>query len=63
MYSRAYSDYRFCVMCFINILCKQFEKHKLDKMTLHLHFILKISADLFGSLKVTLSALPSFENL
>jgi hypothetical protein len=32
-------------------------------MTLHLHFTLKISADLFGSLELTLSAQPSFENL
>jgi hypothetical protein len=32
-------------------------------MTLLLHFILKISADLFGSLEIKLSAQPSFENL
>ncbi len=32
-------------------------------MTLHLHFTLKISADLFGSLESKLSAQPSFENL
>ncbi len=32
-------------------------------MTLHLHFTLKISADLFGSLEIKLSAQPSFENL
>jgi hypothetical protein len=35
----------------------------LDKMTLRLHFTLKISADLFGSLEIKLSAQPSFENL
>jgi hypothetical protein len=32
-------------------------------MALHLHFTLKISADLFGSLEIKLSAQPSFENL
>jgi hypothetical protein len=37
-------------------------KKKLDRMTLHLHFTLEISADLFGSLKIKLSAQPSFEN-
>jgi hypothetical protein len=31
-------------------------------MTPHLHFTLKISADLFGSLESKLSAQPSFEN-
>jgi hypothetical protein len=39
------------------------ENIKLDKMTLHLHFKLKISADFFGSLEITLSAQLSFENL
>jgi hypothetical protein len=32
-------------------------------MTLHFHFPLKISVDLFASLELTLSAQPSFENL
>jgi hypothetical protein len=32
-------------------------------MTLHLYFILKISANLFGSLELVLSSQPSFENL
>jgi hypothetical protein len=32
-------------------------------MTLLLHFTLKISADLFGSLEIKLSAQLSFENL
>jgi hypothetical protein len=32
-------------------------------MTLHSHFTLKISADLFGSLEIKLSAQPSFEYL
>ncbi len=32
-------------------------------MTLHLHFLLKITIDLFGSLTVTLSAQPSFQNV
>jgi hypothetical protein len=32
-------------------------------MTLHLHFTLKISADLFVSLEIKLSAQSSFENL
>jgi hypothetical protein len=36
-------------------------KIKLDKMTLHLHFLLKISADLLGSLEITHSAQLSFE--
>jgi hypothetical protein len=30
-------------------------------MTLHLHFTLKISVDIFGSLELTLSSQPSFE--
>ncbi len=32
-------------------------------MTLHLHSLLKISVDLFGSLAITLSAQPSFQNV
>jgi hypothetical protein len=32
-------------------------------MALHLHFILKICAELFGSLEFKLSAQPSFKNL
>jgi hypothetical protein len=45
-------------------LCSQFGKtKKFGKMTLHLHFTLKISADLFDSLELALSAQRSFENL
>jgi hypothetical protein len=32
-------------------------------MTLHLHFILKIAADLFGSLALTLSSQQYFQNV
>jgi hypothetical protein len=36
---------------------------KLDQMTLHLHFILKMFADLSGNLALTLSAQLSFQNV
>ncbi len=47
-----------------SIFCvNSLKNKKLDKMTLNLHFTLKISADLFGSLEIKLSAQLSFENL
>jgi hypothetical protein len=58
VYSRAHSGYNFRLFC-VNSLKKT---KKIGKMTLHLHFTLKISADLFGSLEIKLSAQPSFEN-
>jgi hypothetical protein len=60
VYSRAHSGYNLRLFC-VNSLKKQ--QKKIGKMTLHLHFTLKISADLFGSLEIKLSAQPSFENL
>jgi hypothetical protein len=51
-----------CVLYFkdVNSLKKQ---KNLTKRHFILHFTLKISADLFGSLEIKLSAQPSFENL
>jgi hypothetical protein len=46
---------------FLRLFCGTVWKNiKLDKMTA---FALKMSADLFGSLEITLSAQLSFENL
>ncbi len=53
-----------CVLDFKDFSVLTVQKNKiLDKITLHLHFTLKISEDLFGSLEIKLSAQPSFENL
>jgi hypothetical protein len=40
-----------------------YKNKKLGRMILHFHFTLKISADIFGSLDIKLSAQLSFENL
>jgi hypothetical protein len=61
VYNRAHSGYNFCVLYFKDFSVLAVGKK--GKMTLHLHFTLKISADLFGSLEITISAKPSFENL
>jgi hypothetical protein len=52
------------VCCILKIFGVNNLKNKQkDKMTLHLHFTLNISANLFGSLDIKLSAKKSFENL
>jgi hypothetical protein len=52
------------VLCFKDLfLLTVWKKKKNGKMTPHLHFTLNISADLFDSLELTLSAQLSFENL
>jgi hypothetical protein len=52
------------VLCFKDLfLLKVWKKNKIGKMTLHLHFTLKVSAYLFDRLELALSAQPSFENV
>jgi hypothetical protein len=53
------------VLCFKDLFLVTVwkNKNKIGKMRPHLHFTLKISADLFDSLENTLSAQPLFENL
>jgi hypothetical protein len=64
VYSRAHSGYTFLGVVFYRFFCvNSLKKQKIVKITLYLHFILKIPADLFGSLEIKLSAQPSFENL
>ncbi len=42
VYSKAYSGYRFCVLCFKDdFVLTVWKNIKLDKINLHLHFILK----------------------
>jgi hypothetical protein len=52
------------LLCFKDLLLLTVWKNKkIGKMTPHFHFTLKIFADLFDSLELTLTAQPSFENL
>jgi hypothetical protein len=52
------------VLSFNNFfLLTVWKNKKFGKMAPHLHFTLKISADLFDSLELTLLAQPSFEDL
>jgi hypothetical protein len=63
VYSRGHSGHNILGVVFYRFFCvNSLKKQKLDKMTLYLHFTLKISTDLFGSLEIKLSAQPSFEN-
>jgi hypothetical protein len=68
VYNRAHSGCNFLGFVLKTVLWKQFVKTickniKLDKNDSTFAFCIEISADLFGSLELTLSAQQSFENL
>jgi hypothetical protein len=51
-YKRAQTGNIFCFLMEKILVCKLNKRTKLDQMTLHLYFILKVSADLFERLRI-----------